>query len=116
MLMRAKERKQGRFASLSGLKKLAPPPGSSYPLLIVDATGQPIFFLCEWYRRQKEVNPGRTADTYLDMALPWAGFLLRRNVQWNDAPDRVRAFLVEFLRDDVKCLVAPDAKREEGLL
>jgi Phage integrase family len=114
--MRAKGRKQGRFVSLSGLKKLAPPPGSQYPLLIVDATGLPVFFLCEWYRRQKELDPGRTADTYLDMALPWAGFLLRRTLQWNDPPDRVRAYLVEFLRDDVKCLVGPDAKREESLL
>ncbi len=116
MHMRAKGRKHGRFVSLSELKKLAPPPGSPYPLLIVDATGLPVFFLCEWYRRQKAIDPGRTADTYLDMALPWAGFLLRRGYAWNDQPDRIRAFLIEFLRDDVKCLVGPDAKREEGLL
>lgn len=114
--MRAKGRKQGRFVSLSGLKKLPSPSGSPYPLLIVDATGLPVFFLCEWYRRQKELDPGRTADTYLDMALPWAGFLLQRGYRWNDPPDRVRAYLVEFLREDVKCLVGPDAKREESLL
>lgn len=114
--MRVKGRTHGRFVSLSGLKKLKPPPGSQYPLLIVDATGLPVFFLCEWYRRQKAVDPGRTADTYLDMALPWAGFLLRRNLRWNDPPDRVRAFLVEFLRDDVKCLVGPEAKQGERLL
>ena len=116
MHMRVKGRKQGRFFSLSGLKKLAPPPGSPYPLLVIDANGLPVFFLCEWYRRKKEVDPGRTADTYLDMVLPWAGFLMRRNLRWNDTSDRVRAFLVEFLRDDMKCLVAPDAKREESLL
>ena len=75
--MRSKGRMHGRFVSLSGLKKLAPPPGSPYPLHIVDAKGQPVFFLCEWYRRRKEADPGRTPDTYLDMALPWAGFLLR---------------------------------------
>jgi hypothetical protein len=68
--MRAKGRMYGRFVSLSGLKKLAAPPGSSYPLLIVDATGLPIFFLCEWYRRLKDGDPGRTPDTYLDMVLP----------------------------------------------
>lgn len=113
--MRAKGRNQGRFVSLSGLKKLPPPSGSPYPLLIVDATGLPVFFVCEWYRRQKELDPGRTADTYLDMALPWAGFLLRRGYRWNDPPDRVRAYLVEFLREDVKCLVGPDVKREESL-
>ena len=72
--MRAKGRNQGRFVSLSGLKKLVPPPGSPYPLLIVDAKGLPVFFLCEWYRRKMEIDPGRTATTYLDMLLPWAGF------------------------------------------
>jgi integrase len=112
--MRAKGRQHGRFVSLSGLKKLAPPPGSSYPLLIVDATGQPVFFLCEWYRRQKEVNPGRTSDTYLDMVLPWAGFLLRRGYAWNAEPDRLLAFLVEFLRNDVCCQVGSDELREDG--
>lgn len=114
--MRAKGRTQGRFVSLSGLKKLAPPPGSHYPLLIVDTTGLPVFFLCEWYRRQKERNPGRTAETYLDMVLPWAGFLLRHGYAWNEQPDRVRAFLVEFFREDVACLVSPDNTREDGLL
>ena len=78
--MRAKGRRQGRFMALSGFQKLAAPPDSEYPLLIVDAAGSPVFFLCEWYRRQKAVDPGRTADTYLDMALPWAGFL---EVKWD---------------------------------
>jgi integrase len=116
ILVRAKGRKQGRFVSLSGFKKIAPPPGSPYHLLIVDSSGLPVFFLCEWYRRKIEADPGRTADTYLDMALPWAGFLLRRHYSWNAPPDQVRSYLVEFLREDVACLVAPDSKREEGLL
>ncbi len=115
MLMHAKGRHHGRFVALSGLKKLVPPSGSSYPLLIVDANGLPVFFLCEWYRRKIEIDPGRTATTYLDMLLPWAGFLVRRHYRWNDAPDRVRAYLIEFLRDDVRCLVGPDSKREDGL-
>jgi site-specific recombinase XerD len=116
LFMRAKGRKQGRFVSLSGLKKLAPPPGSPYPLLIVDSKGLPVFFLCEWYRRKIEADPGRTANTYLDLALPWAGYLLRREYAWNAPPDRVRSYLVEFLREDVACLVAPDSKREDCLL
>ncbi len=111
--MRAKGRTHGRFVSLSGLTKLAAPPGSSYPLLIVDSTGQLVFFLCEWYRRLKDGDPGRTPDTYLDMALPWAGFLLRHQYAWNAPADRVQAYLVEFLREDVACLVAPDSKNEE---
>ncbi len=112
--MRAKGRKQGRFMALSGLTKLAAPPGSPYPLLIVDSTGSPVFFLCEWYRRKKAIDPGRTPDTYLDMALPWAGFLLRRGYAWNAEPDRLLAFLVEFLRDDLGCQVGSDGPREDG--
>jgi hypothetical protein len=114
MTMRAKGRKQGRFVALSGLKKLAAPPGSQYPLLIVDSTGSPVFFLCEWYRRRKAVDPGRTPDTYLDMVLPWAGFLSRRGYAWNAEPDRLLAYLVEFLRDDVGCQVGSDGLREDG--
>jgi len=114
--VRAKGREQGRFVALSGLKKVASPPGSSYPLLILDATGLPVFFICEWYRRQREVDPGRTPETYLDMLLPWVGFLLRHHYAWNAEPDRLRAYLVEFFREDVACLVSPDSKREEGLL
>ncbi len=113
--MRTKGRKQGRFVALGGLKKLTPPPGSSFPLLIVDASGLPVFFLCEWYRRRSEMDPGRTTATYLDMLLPWAGFLLCHQYAWNAVPDRIRAYLVEFLREDVGCLVSPDSTREEGL-
>lgn len=112
--MRSKGRMHGRFVSLSGLKKLASPPGSPYPLFIVDAKGQPVFFLCEWYRRRKEADPGRTPDTYLDMLLPWAGFLLRHGYAWNDPPDRVQCFLTEFLREDVACLVTPSSKSENA--
>ena len=72
--MRAKGRKQGRFMALSGLTKLTAPPGSQYPLFIVDFDGSPVFFLCDWYRRKKAGDPGRTPDTYLEMVLPWGGF------------------------------------------
>jgi len=114
MAMRAKGRKQGRFMALSGLTKLAAPPGSPYPLLIVASAGSPVFFLGEWYRRKKAGDPGRTPDTYLDMVLPWAGFLLRRGYAWNAEPDRLLAFLVEFLRDDVGCQVGADGQRADG--
>src|SRR6266566_72712 len=114
--MRAKGRTQGRFVALSGLKKLTSPPGSPYPLLIVDATGLPMFFLCEWYRHQKECDPGRTPETYLDMLLPWAGFLQRKHFAWNAPPDRIRAFLIEFFREDVACLISTDSTREDVLL
>lgn len=112
--MRAKGRKQGRFVALGGLKKLKPPPGSSYPLLIIDPAGHSVFFLCEWYRLQKERDPGRTSDTYLDMLLPWAGFLLRHGYAWNDSPDRVQRYLTEFLREDAACFVTPGGNGEDA--
>lgn len=110
--MRAKGRKQGRFMALSGLKKVSGPPGSRFPLLIVDATGLPVFPLCEWYRRKKEDDGGRTPDTYLEMLLPYFGFLIQKGYAWNAAPDRLRAYLVEFLRHDVGCQVGP--AQEDG--
>jgi Phage integrase family len=112
--MRRKGRKQGRFVSLSGLKKLASPPGSSYPLLIVDATGLPVFPLCEWYRHKKTDDAGRTPDTYFEMLQPYFGFLILKKYAWNDPPDRVRAYLVEFLRNDVGCHVGP--AQQDGYL
>lgn len=112
--MRAKGRSQGRFVALSGLRKIAGLPGSQFPVMVVDRTGLPVFFLSEWYRRKKASDPGRTPDTYLDMLLPWAGYLVQQGLAWNDAPDRIRAYLVEFLRTDVGCQVSPG--QEDGYL
>lgn len=112
--MRAKGRKHGRFIALSGLKKVSGSPTSRFPLMIIDATGLPVFFLSEWYRRKKEFDSGRTPETYLDMMLPWAAFLLQKGHAWNDPPERVRAYLVEFLRAEVGCQVAPG--QEDGYL
>jgi hypothetical protein len=39
--------------------------------------------------------------------------MLRRGYAWNAEPDRLLAFLVEFLRDDVGCQVGPDGQRED---
>src|SRR5690348_5105492 len=112
--MRAKGRKHGRFVALSGLKKVSGPPGSRFPILVIAADGLPVFPLCEWYRRKKAFDPGRTPDTYLEMLLPYFGFLLQRQYAWNDPSDRVRAYLVEFLRSDVGCQVGPAP--EDGYL
>src|SRR5260221_12986379 len=105
--MRAKGRRQGRFVALSGLKKLPAPPESHFPVLIIDASGLPVFPLCEWYRRKKELDVGRTPDTYLEMLQPYFGFLLQRKYAWNNPPERVRSYLVEFLRADVGCQIGP---------
>jgi hypothetical protein len=88
--MRAKGRKHGRFIALSGLKKVSGPPGSRFPLLIVDTMGLPVFPLCEWYRRKKEDDSGRTPDTYLEMLLPYFGFLIQKGYAWNAAPHGMR--------------------------
>ncbi len=112
--MHAKGRKQGRFIALSGLKKIASPSGSTFPLMILDAAGLPVFPLCEWYRRKKANDGGRTPDTYLEMLRPYFGFLLLKGYVWNDSPDRVRAHLVEFLRTDVGCHVGPG--QQDGYL
>jgi hypothetical protein len=112
--MRAKGRTHGRFVALSGFKKVKSPPESRFPLLIIDATGLPIFPLCEWYRRKKEHDPGRTPETYLELLQPYFGFLSLKGYAWNDPPDRVRAYLVEFLRTDVGCQVGPAP--EDGYL
>ena len=112
--MHAKGRKHGRFVALSGLKKVPGPPGSRFPLMIVDASGLPVFYLSEWYRRKKEFDLGRTPDTYLDLLLPWASFLLQKGYAWNATPEHVRAYLVEFLCHDVHCQVGP--AQEDGYL
>ena len=105
--MRTKGRTHGRFVALSGLKNVPGLPASRFPIMVIDATGLPVFPLCEWYCRKKEFDPGRTPDTYLEMLLPYFGFLLHRGYAWNDPPDRVRAYLVEFLRTDVGCQIGP---------
>ena len=40
--------------------------------------------------------------------------MLRRGYAWNAEPDRLLAFLVEFLRDDLGCQVGSDGLREDG--
>ena len=83
-------------------------------MIIVDATGLPVFPLCEWYRRKKAHDGGRTSDTYLEMLQPYFGYLLLKGYTWNDPPDHVRAYLVEFLRTDVGCHVGP--AQQDGYL
>ena len=76
-------------------------------MIIVDAAGLPVFPLCEWYRRKKAYDVSRTPDTYLEMLLPYFGFLIQKGYGWHDPPDRVRAYLVEFLHRGVGCQIGP---------
>jgi site-specific recombinase XerD len=50
------------------------------------------------------------------MLLPFAGFLLRHHYAWDAEPERVRWYLIEFLRNDVGCSVRPDAEEGDGYL
>lgn len=112
--MRAKGRQHGRFVALGGLRKILSPPESHFPMIIVDAAGLPVFPLCEWYRCKKAYDVSRTPDTSLEMLLPYFGFLIHKGYGWNDPPDCVRAYLVEFLHMGVSCQVGPAP--EDGYL
>src|SRR5438067_932083 len=107
-LMRAKERRQGRFVSLSGLCKERGRPGDRYELKILDSQGRPVSHLMEWFRLRKEPGPDRTRNTYLDLLLPFAGFQIRQGYVWNAEPKQVRIQITEFLREGIACRVSPD--------
>lgn len=87
-------------------------PGSSFEVIILDRQGRPVSHLSEWYRRRHEPGPDRTRHTYLGMLLPVIGFFLERGYAWNDSPEQVRTYLVEFLRERLACRMQPDQNRE----
>ena len=103
-----RERHQGRFLPTSGLQKLAGRPGDRYELVIIDPQGRPVSHLSEWYRLRKDYGSARTRQTYLDMLLPFTGFLLRRELRWNDHPHVIQEHIVLFLRDSLKYQARPD--------
>jgi hypothetical protein len=74
------ERSNGRFVSRAGFRRLHGLAGSPYELLIFDQGWKPVSHLNEWYRLHGEqIGRGRTRDTYLDMPLPFMGFLLHKD-------------------------------------
>jgi hypothetical protein len=93
------ERSNGRFVSRAGFRSLHGLAGSPYELLIFDQGWKPVSHLNEWYRLHGEqIGRGRTRDTYLDMLLPFMGFLLDKGYCWDAEPDAVREYTREFLR------------------
>ncbi len=102
----------GHFVGASGLRKMAGSPGSSFEIIVVDRQGRPVSHLSEWYRRRQEPGPDRTRQTYLGMLFPVMGFFLERGYAWNDPPEQVRTYLVEFLRERLACRMQPDLDRE----
>jgi len=46
------------------------------------------------------------------MLFPVMGFFLEKSYAWNDSPEQVRGYLVEFLRERLACRMQPDHDRE----
>lgn len=110
--MTQKTQHTGSLVASSGLRKVAGPPGSCFETVVIDRQGRPVSHLSEWYRRRHEPGSDRTRHTYLGMLFPVMGFLLERGYAWNDPPERVRSYLVEFLRERLACRMQPDQDRE----
>ena len=106
------EQQAGQLTSSSGLRKIAGPPGSPFALIVVDQQGRPVSHLSEWYRRRQEPGADRTRQTYLGMLFPVIGFFLAKGYAWNDPPERIRTYLVEFFRERLACRMHPDQERE----
>ena len=102
----------GSLIGSSGLRKVAGLPGSSFEIVVLDRRGRPVSHLSEWYRRRHEPGPNRTRQTYLGMLFPVMGFFLEKSYAWNDSPEQVRGYLVEFLRERLACRMQPDHDRE----
>jgi len=97
--MQPKQRSQGKFISIAGFRKLRGPSGSPYELLVFDQGWRPVPHLNEWHRLHGEqLGTGRTRDTYLDMLLPFMGFLLNKGYDWDAEPDAIREYTRQFLR------------------
>ena len=110
--MTHKRHHMGQLVGSSGLRKMAGLPGSSFEVIVTDWQGRPVSHLSEWYRRRHEPGPNRTRQTYLGMLFPVMGFFLERGYAWNDPPEQVRTYLVEFLRERLACRIQPDQDRE----
>src|ERR1700730_2389119 len=110
--MTQKRQQAGQFVSTSGFRKVAAPKASPFEMIVVDRQGRPVSHLTEWYQRRHEPGPNRTRQTYLGMLFPLMSFYLEKRYAWNDPPERVRAYLVEFLRERLSCRIQPDQERE----
>ena len=103
---------QHTLLASSGLRKVPGKPGSAFAIVIVDQQGRPVSHLSEWFRRRQEPGPDRTRRTYLGMLFPVMGFFVERGYAWNDPPEQVRTYLVEFLRERLACRMQADQDRE----
>jgi integrase len=102
--MRTQRGPRGQFSSLYGTSTLRlaaefpyPPGGPRYQRLVLDADGQLIVPLNEWYRLMEGVGAARTRETYLAVLRPWFGFLAKHRYPWNAQPDAMREYTRLFL-------------------
>lgn len=111
--MRMPNRARGRFSSLSGLSIIKCRGDDTYPLVVVDGAGLPVFSVTEWYRiRASEGIARGTLDTYLGLLLPFAAFLRASDRAWNAPPEEIRAQLRAFLLRQLHCTISPDRALE----
>src|SRR6266849_2480540 len=111
-MMRTKLRVQGKFVSLSGLRKVSGPPGGRYELIVVDSSGLSVSHVTEWYRLRKSPGPNGTRRTYLGFLLPFFGYLLKKGHAWNHEPERIRTYIKAFFQEEVACKVSPDSTHD----
>ncbi len=93
-------RHRGQFVSRYGLQKIATASDAGYDLIIADRYGRPVFYLTEWYARRTRWGAESTTRAYLNMLLPYAGFLIEQGYAWNAEPEQVRHYVQDFLQGD----------------
>lgn len=112
--MRMTGRERGKFTALNGLRKVTVPPdiGGRYAVIIQDRAGLPVPHLTEWFHQRTEPATEGTRDAYFAMSRSFIGFLLDHHYSWRAEPAEVRDYYLEFLRDDLQCVVRPAATTE----
>lgn len=112
--MRMAGRAHGKFTALNGLRKvtISPDTGGRYAVIIQDRSGLPVPHLTEWFHQRTEPGNDGTRDAYFAMNRSFIGFLLDHAYPWRAEPAAVRDYYLEFLRDEVRCVVRPDPSAE----
>lgn len=88
----------GRFGSSAGFHVLRiSDPESPYDFLVFDRAGTLVAPINLWGRLRRGRGSMKTREAYLDMLLPWFGWLQDHGYPWNGEPDAVRQGTLEYL-------------------